>query len=193
MEHTTPGHTTGQVSVAEAARALGVSPETVRRRIKSGEIEARRAIRSQSTVWEVSLPLTTPRGVPPLAPVTDHTVASPLESEHATSATSDVALHPSPRLDATPEASVPLVASIARLIAELAEVRVISDRRADQLVSQAETIGELRAEVAALKAAQATTVAPTAPLSPEPPPGGSHHDPDGASGARGWQPAWSSR
>ena len=36
--------------------------------------------------------------------------------------------------------------SIARLIAELAEVRVVSDRRADQLVSQAEMIGTLRAE-----------------------------------------------
>jgi hypothetical protein len=37
----------------------------------------------------------------------------------------------------------PLVASIARLITELAEVRVISDRRADQLVSQAEAVGRL--------------------------------------------------
>src|SRR3954451_9359211 len=64
------------------------------------------------------------------------------------------ALHPSPRLAHHATDTAPLVASIARLIAELAEVRVISDRRADQLISQAETIGQLRAELAAAHAPQ---------------------------------------
>src|SRR3954468_4684809 len=143
MQHATPPVTTRQVSVAEAARELGISPETVRRWIKSGRLQAERSIRPQGTVWEVSLPPTTPRGVPPLAPATDHSEASPSEPAHASA---DVAWHPSPPVA---DHTAPLVASIARLIAELAEVRVISDRRADQLVSQAELVGQLRAELAA--------------------------------------------
>lgn len=165
MQDATAHPTTRQVSVAEAARELGISPETVRRWIKSGRLEARRAIRPQGTVWEVSLPVTTPRGVPPVTPVIGHGEASLSEPGHATPA---AAWHPLPPLaHHTTDATV-LVASIARLIVELAEVRVISDRRADQLVSQAETIGQLRAEVAALKAAQAVPAAPTAPEPPEP-------------------------
>src|SRR3954470_11296414 len=95
MEHATPPVTTRHVSVAEAARELGISPETVRRRIKAGQLEASRAIRPQGTVWEVSLPLTTSRGVAPVTPVTGHSEASPSEPEQATP---DEAWHPSPRL-----------------------------------------------------------------------------------------------
>jgi hypothetical protein len=143
MEHATPPVTTRHVSVAEAARELGISPETVRRRIKAGEIEARRAIRPQGTVWEVSLPLITPRGVPPVAPVAGPGEASLSKPEHATPAE---ASHPSPRLPGHTSDTAPLVASIARLIVELAEVRTISDRRADQLVSQAQALGRMTAE-----------------------------------------------
>jgi hypothetical protein len=57
---------------------------------------------------------------------------------------------------------VGLVESIARLIAELAEVRVISDRRADRLVSLAETIGRQAAELDALRAQNAALLASTA-------------------------------
>jgi excisionase family DNA binding protein len=152
MQDATAHPTTRQVSVAEAARELGISPETVRRWIKSGRLDARRAIRPQGTVWEVSLPVTTPRGVPPVTPVTGHSEASLSEPGHATP---DEAWHPSPPLAHHTADAAALVASIARLIVELAEVRVISDRRADQLVGQAEMIGQLRAEVAALKAFQA--------------------------------------
>jgi hypothetical protein len=60
------------------------------------------------------------------------------------------------------------VASIARLIAELAEVRVISDRRADQLVTQAETIGQLRADLAGARAQQSPLEPSTEPAAPEP-------------------------
>jgi hypothetical protein len=51
--------------------------------------------------------------------------------------------------------TVGLVESIAHLIAELAEVRVISDRRADRIAEQAETIGTLRVENTVLRASQA--------------------------------------
>jgi transposase-like protein len=144
MLDATPPVTTRQVSVAEAARELGISPETVRRWIKLGRLEARRAIRPQGAVWQVSLPVTTPRGVPPVRPVTGHSEASRSEPEHTIPAE---AWHPSPPLVGHTMDPAPLVASIARLIAELAEVRVISDHRADQLVSQAETIGRQSAEL----------------------------------------------
>jgi len=83
MLDATPPVTTRQVSVAEAARELGISPETVRRWIKSGRLEARRAIRPQGTVWEVNLPVTTPRGVPPVIAVTGHSEASLSETGQA--------------------------------------------------------------------------------------------------------------
>src|SRR3954462_14489785 len=95
MLDATPPFTPRQVSVAEAPRELRISPETVRRRIRSGQIEAHRAIRPQGTMWEVTLPLATPRGVPPVAPVTGPSEASPSESAHATP---DEAWHPSPGL-----------------------------------------------------------------------------------------------
>ncbi len=45
------------VSISEAARTLGVSPQTVRRRIKSGELTAERQMRPQGLVYRVSLPI----------------------------------------------------------------------------------------------------------------------------------------
>jgi excisionase family DNA binding protein len=179
MLDATPPVTTRQVSVAEAARELGISTEMVRRWIKSGRLEARRTIRAQGTVWEVSLPVTVPRGVPPVTPVTGHSEAFPSEPGQATP---DEAWYPSsPVAHHTGDATA-LVASNARLIAELAEVRLISDRRANQLVSQAETIGRqaervanleiesgrLLAQVFTLRASQQPVDAPAAPESPDP-------------------------
>jgi hypothetical protein len=157
MEHAVPPVTTRQVSVVEAARELGISPETVRRRIKAGQIEARRTIRPQGTVWEVDLPVTTSHGVPPVIAVTGSGEASRSEPAHASP---DEAWHPSPPLAGHADHTAPLVASIARLVAELAEVRVISDRRADQLVAQAETIGQLRADLAAAESRLLALAAP---------------------------------
>lgn len=161
MEHATPRHTTRQVSVSEAARELGVSTETVRRRIKSGDLQAERSIRPQGAVWLVTLPDSTPRGVPP---VTGHStpqdaslVASDQEkARHTSQATEPVALQATrdaTTLQAGHDATMTgLVASVARLIAELAEVRVISDRRADALVEQARTLGDLREQLATAQA-----------------------------------------
>ena len=44
------------VSVMEAATHLGVSPDTVRRRIRNGELQARREPTPQGYVWRVELP-----------------------------------------------------------------------------------------------------------------------------------------
>jgi hypothetical protein len=196
MERPSPDHTTRQVSVTEASRELGVSAETVRRWIKSGRLQAERAIRPQGAVWVVSLPVTTPRGV---APVTvDATLQTPHDegsdqepAPHIQHPTPDVASHPSS--DPTPHyTSDPhLTASIARLIVELVEVRIISDRRADQLVAQAERVaaleretGRLTAKLVAERAARATLEAHTAPpsasVATEPP----------ATRRRAWWRAW---
>lgn len=186
MEHPSPGHTTRQVSVSEAARELGVSAETVRRHIKSGRLQAERAIRPQGVMWLVTLPVTTSRGV---APVTPHTTPKTPHDEgsdqeqapHIQHPAPDVALHPSPHHTPHHTVDAHLTASIARLIVELAEVRTISDRRADQLVAQAERVaaleretGRLTAELVAERAVRATlearTASPSAAVATEPPP-----------------------
>ena len=76
---------------------------------------------------------------------------------------------------ATPGARAvrPTIATVlGPLVAEQAALRQTVERQADQLVKQAETIGELRAEKRAL-------LASTAPQSPEP--ARSHPRPTGAS------------
>jgi excisionase family DNA binding protein len=44
------------MSVFEAARCLGISTDTVRRRIGRGELKARKAINGQNFTWWVELP-----------------------------------------------------------------------------------------------------------------------------------------
>jgi hypothetical protein len=45
-----------EVSVFEAAQCLGISPDTVRRRIGNGALKARKAINGQNFTWRVELP-----------------------------------------------------------------------------------------------------------------------------------------
>ena len=45
-----------QVSIDEAARLLGVSQDTIRRRIRNGELKAHQVTRPQGYVWRVMLP-----------------------------------------------------------------------------------------------------------------------------------------
>jgi hypothetical protein len=45
-----------EVPIAVAAQRLGVSPDTIKRRIKHGELQARRVGRPQGYRWLVSLP-----------------------------------------------------------------------------------------------------------------------------------------
>ena len=44
------------VSIDEAARLLGVSQDTVRRRIRNGELEAHQVARPQGYTWRVEFP-----------------------------------------------------------------------------------------------------------------------------------------
>ncbi len=45
-----------EVSIEEASRLLGVSQETVRRRIRNGELEAHQEARPQGYIWRIMLP-----------------------------------------------------------------------------------------------------------------------------------------
>ena len=154
------------VSVSEAARVLRVSPGTIRRRIAEGTLRAERVIRPQGTAWRVHLPDDVPatRSVLPTGTCNG---ASPSESGHTQ-------VTYAPHAQDVP-ASTGLVESIARLIAELAEVRVTADRRSDQLVSMGERTavlerenGRLSAELDAARTQISTLEASTAAASAEP-------------------------
>lgn len=49
-----------RVSIKEAAARLGVSPDTIRRRLKSGELAGERVKTPQGFVWRVALPQDAP-------------------------------------------------------------------------------------------------------------------------------------
>jgi excisionase family DNA binding protein len=64
-----------EVTVLEAARCLGISPDTVRRRISSGELKARREPHGANFTWWVEIPneLVSPQ----LGEVTEEELAAP--------------------------------------------------------------------------------------------------------------------
>lgn len=129
------------VSVAEAARILNLSESTVRRLVKSGRLEAEQVQRPQGHVWLVKVP--SPSHQPP---------EQPPRQIGATGADPP-----------GPPALTAWVSSVLEpLVAELGASR-------HQLVSQAETIGQLRAENAALESRLALQESPqSAPLAVTP-------------------------
>jgi len=147
MEHPSPDPTTRQVSVSEASRELNVSPETVRRWIKSGRLSADRAIRPQGAVWLVTLPATQSSGVLPVMPVTTPHGEGDQESEHAPS---DGASHPSPAItsvtDTTSESAdpsprpMPEMAALAATVREQAETIARLTRMLEQLMADMDTL-----------------------------------------------------
>lgn len=143
------------VSVSEAARALRVSPGTIRRRIAEGTLHAERVIRPQGTAWRVHLPDDVP-ATRNVLPTGTSSGASPSESDH-------VPVTYAPHVQDI-SATAGLVESIARLIAELAEVRVVSDGRADRVAELERENGGLNERVAGLERELAATRAPQSPL-----------------------------
>ena len=122
------------VPVAEAARILGLSPTTIRRRIDAGELEAERVVRPQGTAFLVKVPDAPPRadeapGTPQDAPGTHHQ---------------------------EPAGTDGLAAILLPLVAEQAALRQTVERQAERLEAQAETIGRQGAE---LERAASTVVA----------------------------------
>jgi hypothetical protein len=136
------------VPVAEAVRILGMSATTIRRKIDVGELEAERVVRPQGTAFLVKVPADEP-------PRADDAPQTPQEA-------------PETHQDA-PIGAAALVAVVGPLVAQIDALRLTVERQADQLVSQAGTIGRLEAELAAAHAARSSLEAPGGPASAEAP------------------------
>lgn len=134
------------VSVEEAARRHGTSPSTIRRMIRDGSLTGElqdRSARDRRQQFLVRLPLeqTAPDGATiasdDVAPPGDDGVRPHQDPRQAAS---------EPRHDAPSAATTGPEATALAFVAELAAVRQVADARADQLVTQAVEVGQLRAE-----------------------------------------------
>ena len=121
------------VPVAEAARILGLSATTIRRRIDAGELEAERVVRPQGTAFLVKVPADAPPRAEE-APGTHQDAPGTLQQE--------------------PAGTTSLAAVLAPLVAQLAAAGETIERQADQLVHAAEERGRLTAELEAERAAR---------------------------------------
>jgi excisionase family DNA binding protein len=126
---------TTPVTVEQAAAILGISSSTVRRRIRDGTIRAEEARRPQGVVRLVYLPDDADVDTTPPASAASAVTTTPVTTPGDT------------MIAYTQTLLEPLVAALER-----------SEARARQ---QAETIGTLRAELAAARAQTATVEAPT--------------------------------
>ena len=147
------------LSIHEAAVILGVSPNTVRRRVAAGSLRSERIARPQGEVIRVYLdqmPGEVPKQVPPNGVPRDVPTEVPPTSQAQVPDTTRAEA-----MAALISASIAPV--LAPLVAELAASRQANERLAGQVARQAETIGELRAQ-------NRTLLASTAPESLEPAP-----------------------
>ncbi len=169
MEYQSPAVTTRQVSVSEASRELGISPETVRRWIKSGRLQAERAIRPQGAVWLVALPVTPPCGVPPVAPVTAPHEGADQEPAHAPSAE---ACDPSPPVASVTGAAPGAVDPSPRPTPEVVALAATVREQAETIARLTRMLEQVMADMDALRASQASweLVDETEVPAPEPAP-----------------------
>ncbi|MDP8925304.1 MAG: hypothetical protein M3O34_20865 [Chloroflexota bacterium] len=121
------------VPVAEAARRLGISAATVKRRIAAGALEAEQLARPQGVEYRVRLPREEP------APLTERTTS---EGAPSTGTAQDVSA-------AIRAATAPLVERLAVQDATIAEQARTIERQAEQVADLRETIGRQGAELEA--------------------------------------------
>jgi hypothetical protein len=150
-------------SLQDAAVLLGVSINTLRKRIRAGQVQAERVQRPQGYVWQVYVETLQPPDSPGSDP----------PSQEAPS-----------RLQQPPQALMQAEAMAAYTRSLLEPLVATIERQADQLVSQAETIGSLRADLAVARAAISSLEARIAPQTVEP----TSELPDRP--LRFWQPWW---
>lgn len=160
------------VSAAHAARMYGRSEKTVRRWIAAGKLPAEKIDGSYLVDLDDVARLAGDVSAPPTAPVSatsTDSVSAPGVDDDVRTDEGDVR----PSQLAQAEAISTLVqttvaAVLGPLVAELAASRQTIERQTDQLVGQAETIGQLRSENAALVASTTpepapANIAPTVP------------------------------
>lgn len=124
---------TAPITVEQAAAVLGVSVTTVKRRIRTGALRGEQAQRPQGTVWLVYLD-------PAATPAVEE--RPPAASVAATAAATTPAAEAMVSLIQTTIATV-----LGPLVGQIDAQRQTIERQADQLVTQAELIGQLRAEL----------------------------------------------
>ena len=134
-----------RISVPEAAEQLGVSVATVRRRIRDGSLRAERVQRPQGVAYVVLLG--SDHG-------TDHD-RSDSDQQVGTTARLNQSAQPAPAEAIAAMIQATLTPIIAPLVGELAASRQVNERLTDQLMSQADTIAELREERGRLSTALA--------------------------------------
>jgi len=160
-----------QVSAAHAARMYGRSEKTVRRWIAAGKLPAEKVDGSYLVDLADVAQLVGEVSVPTSAQVSAHgTDTMSAQSADSDVRTAEEDVRPSALAQAEAISMLvqpPVAAVLGPLVAELAASRQTNERQAEQLVSQAETIGTLRAELAAEKAAHSPVAAD---LTPDPAP-----------------------
>jgi excisionase family DNA binding protein len=122
------------VSVGEAAAALGVSANTIRRWIKTGELRADRVVRPQGEAWRVYLPRHVPAGTSREVP--------PGTSQHVPPAPPIGTSLASPDVQRAEALAAYGAALLAPVLATVERLEAVNR-------DQAETIGQLRAQLAA--------------------------------------------
>src|SRR4051812_26568935 len=125
------------ITVEQAAARLGVSANTVKRRIRAGILRGEQARRPQGTVWLVYLD--------------PASMGASEERPAAATVAAPTAATPSAQAEAMVSLIQTTIATIlGPLVAEQAALRQLVERQADQLVSQAVTIGRQSERVDAL-------------------------------------------
>ncbi len=171
-----PSHTPRGVSVAEAARLLGIAPSTVRRHIRDGSLDAIRELRPQGSAWRVILPSDTSHGASEQRPRAGATTA-----DGASHAPHQEAAHEPPRAPTGATAPTAMrngelnLIALTALVEALAATRDLAEQRAVTVASLSERLGyvtaerdAVRAELDALRGQNAVLLASTAEQAPEP-------------------------
>jgi hypothetical protein len=161
---------------------LGISLNTLRRRIAAGQIDAEQAHRPQGHVWQVYL-----HGAPTQGDRADSTAQQDGATTVQHPATSSASAAQAEALSTLVQATIATV--LGPLVAELAASRQTNERQAQEIADLREDRGRLTAERDAALAAEAKQASILA-AQPEPASFGSQPPTCGALCGRGW---WSWR
>jgi excisionase family DNA binding protein len=140
-----------RVSVLDAARLLGVSPTTVRRMVRTGSLQAERVLRPQGHTFVVLVP-------------TDSQTAATSSQQVSAEARTEV-----PQAEAMVSLIQTTIATVlGPLVGQIDAQRQTIERQAEQLVSQAGTIGRLEAELEAERSYHSPVASNPGPMMPAP-------------------------
>jgi excisionase family DNA binding protein len=155
------GETGTRASTTEAARAFGVSEETIRRWVRDGRLDAhviqvrRRPAYRIDLPADLSSPPPRPSATEPDLGAIDHLASPPIPREGRPTMDISARTPSDQTIAAVIQASITPI--VAPLTAAIDAYRQVNERQVEQLVVQAEQLGRLRAKMAALRAARMLT------------------------------------